>query len=123
MRRFNGTRRGRLKVVVTGGHPGDPEYGWGGTIARHADLGHDVTLRTAEATKASGILKARAVFASQIDGEATVWPARLLRTAARGRYLSCVESGHAHAEVYGQTQGPFTLRHRPQASTNRITVI
>ena len=23
-----------LKIIVTGGHPGDPEYGCGGTIAR-----------------------------------------------------------------------------------------
>ena len=33
-----------LKVVVTGGHPGDPEYGCGGTIARYTDLGHEVVL-------------------------------------------------------------------------------
>jgi hypothetical protein len=32
-----------LNVVVTGGHPGDPEYGCGGTIARYARLGHRVT--------------------------------------------------------------------------------
>ena len=29
----------KLKVIVTGGHPGDPEYGCGGTIARYTDLG------------------------------------------------------------------------------------
>ena len=33
-----------LKVIVTGGHPGDPEYGCGGTVARYTDLGHDVAL-------------------------------------------------------------------------------
>jgi N-acetylglucosamine malate deacetylase 1 len=91
-----GPRR-KLKVVVTGGHPGDPEYGCGGTIARYTDQGHDVTLlylnrgekgcpgksaeqcsaiRVAEANKACGILKAHAVFAPQIDGEATVTAAR-----------------------------------------------
>ena len=32
------------KVIVTGGHPGDPEYGCGGTIARYTDLGHEVVL-------------------------------------------------------------------------------
>jgi len=81
----------RLKVVVTGGHPGDPEYGCGGTIARYADLGHDVVLlylnkgvtpeaaraggapdRVAEATRACEILKARALFAGQVDGSAVV---------------------------------------------------
>lgn len=84
----------RLKIVVTGGHPGDPECGCGGTIARYAKLGHDVVLlylnrgqgycaettdpnrcgevRTAEARKACEILKARAVFAEQFDGRAIV---------------------------------------------------
>ena len=82
-----------LKVVVTGGHPGDPEYGCGGTIARYADLGHSVTVlylnrgekmcppqpddsgktvRTAEAEKACRILKARPLFAGQCDGHAVV---------------------------------------------------
>ena len=31
-------------IVVTGGHPGDPEYGCGGTIARLSDLGHELIL-------------------------------------------------------------------------------
>src|ERR1700680_3810176 len=34
----------KLRVVVTGGHPGDPEYGCGGTVARYTDLGHEVIL-------------------------------------------------------------------------------
>jgi LmbE family N-acetylglucosaminyl deacetylase len=81
----------RLKVVVTGGHPGDPEYGCGGTIARYTELGHDVvllylnrgdwsnrpgddpgTVRTAEAGKACELLKARPAFAGQHDGRAVV---------------------------------------------------
>jgi len=41
----NGARPpGRLKVVVSGGHPGDPECGCGGTIARYTALGHEVVL-------------------------------------------------------------------------------
>jgi LmbE family N-acetylglucosaminyl deacetylase len=75
-------------VVVTGGHPGDPEYGCGGTIARYSDLGHEVVLlylnegvpagkpqdgvRVAEARKACEILKARPLFARQVDGESIV---------------------------------------------------
>src|ERR1043166_5035394 len=35
---------GRLKIVVAGGHPGDPECGCGGTVARYTDLGHQVTM-------------------------------------------------------------------------------
>ena len=78
----------KLKVVVTGGHPGDPEYGCGGTIARLTDLGHEVVLlylndgvpagkpkngvRVAEAKKACEILNARALFTGQIDGDAVV---------------------------------------------------
>jgi LmbE family N-acetylglucosaminyl deacetylase len=81
----------KLKVIVTGGHPGDPEYGCGGTVARYTDLGHEVVLlylnrgeqpsktardtgsiRVAEAAKACEILKARPVFAGQVDGRAVV---------------------------------------------------
>ena len=79
----------RLKVIVTGGHPGDPEYGCGGTIARYADAGHDVALlylnrgekscpatgplvRVEEAKRACGILKARPLFTDQCDGHAIV---------------------------------------------------
>ncbi|MGA2245498.1 MAG: PIG-L family deacetylase [Verrucomicrobiota bacterium] len=81
----------KRKVVVTGGHPGDPEYGCGGTIARYTDLGHEVVLlylnrgewtdkpsydpgpvRVAEATKACEILKARPIFAGQTDGKSVV---------------------------------------------------
>jgi N-acetylglucosamine malate deacetylase 1 len=86
-------RAGHLKIVVAGGHPGDPECGCGGTIARYSDLGHEVvllymnrgegfckgfdpsqcgTVRTAEAQKACQILKARAAFAGQYDGRAVV---------------------------------------------------
>jgi N-acetylglucosamine malate deacetylase 1 len=85
----------KLRVVVTGGHPGDPECGCGGTIARYTDEGHEAILlylnrgegycgqnelkdcakiRTAEAEKACAILKARPVFASQYDGRAIVDP-------------------------------------------------
>jgi len=84
---------GKLKVIVAGGHPGDPEYGCGGTVARYSDLGHDVTLlylnrgekgcpgqtpkacsttRVSEAQRACEILKAHARFADQTDGEAVV---------------------------------------------------
>jgi LmbE family N-acetylglucosaminyl deacetylase len=78
----------RLKLVVTGGHPGDPEYGCGGTIARFTDLGHEAVLlylndgvpagkprdgvRIAEARRACELLKARPVFAGQTDGDAVV---------------------------------------------------
>ena len=41
-----------LNVVVTGGHPGDPEYGCGGTIARYTDLGHEVVAALPERRRA-----------------------------------------------------------------------
>jgi len=34
----------KCKIVVTGGHPGDPEYGCGGSVARLTALGHEVVL-------------------------------------------------------------------------------
>jgi LmbE family N-acetylglucosaminyl deacetylase len=76
------------KVIVTGGHPGDPEYGCGGTIARYSDLGHEVVLlylnkgewpprdpgvsRVAEAEKACQILGARPLYAGQFNSQAVV---------------------------------------------------
>jgi LmbE family N-acetylglucosaminyl deacetylase len=78
---------GKLKVVVAGGHPGDPEYGCGGTVARFTDLGHQVVLlylndgawppasaatRIAEAKGACEILRARPAYAGQINGNAIV---------------------------------------------------
>ena len=83
----------KLKVVVTGGHPGDPEYGCGGTVARYTDAGHEVTLlylnrgqktcpeqpndpgssvRVPEAERACAILKAHPKFAGQCDAHAVV---------------------------------------------------
>jgi N-acetylglucosamine malate deacetylase 1 len=82
-----------LRIVVAGGHPGDPECGCAGTIARYAALGHHATLlylnrgegycgaaelsrcaeiRTAEAGAAAKILNANPVFAGQTDGKAIV---------------------------------------------------
>ncbi len=85
------------KVLVAGGHPGDPECGCAGTMARFADQGHEVVIvylnrgegfcgksdlkdcggiRTAEAQKACSILSARPIFLTQYDGRAVVDPAR-----------------------------------------------
>jgi LmbE family N-acetylglucosaminyl deacetylase len=76
----------KFRFVVVGGHPGDPEYSCGGTIARLTALGHQVTLlymndgawetsapvRIAEAKKACEILKARPVWAGQANGHAII---------------------------------------------------
>jgi N-acetylglucosamine malate deacetylase 1 len=77
----------KLKFIVTGGHPGDPEYGCGGTVARLTQLGHGVILlylndgawpptpsstRVAEAKRACEILKARPAYAGQTNGHAVV---------------------------------------------------
>jgi len=81
----------KLKVIVTGGHPGDPEYGCGGTVSRLAGLGHEVVLlylnngawpptpaevRIAEAKKACEILHAHPLYADQENGHAIVDNAR-----------------------------------------------
>lgn len=78
---------GKLRIMVCGGHPGAPEYGCGGTIARLTSCGHDVSLlylnegdwpptpaavRLAEAQKACEILKTRRLYAGQINGHAIV---------------------------------------------------
>jgi LmbE family N-acetylglucosaminyl deacetylase len=85
----------KLKVVVVGGHPDDPETGCGGTMARYAALGHEVVslyltrgeagirgksheeaarIRTAESEQACKILGAHPMFAGQIDGATEVTP-------------------------------------------------
>jgi len=89
--------RARLKAVVTGGHPADPMAGCGGTMARLADLGHEVValclprgeagirgkshdetaaIRSEEARKSCEILKARLRFVGQIDGATEIHRAR-----------------------------------------------
>ena len=77
----------KIKVIVCGGHPGDPEYGCGGTVARLTQMGHEVVLfylndggwpptsseaRIAEAKKASEILKARPLYAGHQNSHAIV---------------------------------------------------
>ncbi|AHG91681.1 LmbE family protein [Gemmatirosa kalamazoonensis] len=83
----------RLKVLVAGGHPDDPESGCGGTIARYADAGHEVIalyltrgeagipgtshddaarIRTAESERACALLGATPRFFGQIDGDTHV---------------------------------------------------
>jgi len=83
----------RLKVLVAGGHPDDPESGCGGTVARYAAAGHEVLalyltrgeagipgtthteaarIRTAEAERACAILGAAARFGGQVDGDTRV---------------------------------------------------
>ena len=87
----------KLKVLVTGAHPGDPEYGCGGAIARFAAQGHSVVMlylnrgeagiphktpaeaaaiRTAEAEHAGRLLNARPIFAGQVDGRSEINPAQ-----------------------------------------------
>ena len=83
----------KMKVVCVGGHPDDPESGCGGTLSKLASEGHDVTIiyltageagipgkshseaaiiRTKEAIEACKIIKARPVFAGQVDGDSVV---------------------------------------------------
>lgn len=86
-------RRKKLKILVTGAHPDDPETGCGGTIAKYIAEGHDVTLlyltkgeagiegvnhedaamiRTREAEEANVILKTKPFFFGQIDGSTEI---------------------------------------------------
>ena len=33
----------KLNIMCVGAHPGDPEFGCGGTLARYSDAGHQVS--------------------------------------------------------------------------------
>lgn len=110
----------RAKLVVVGGHPDDPESGCGGTMARFADLGHEVValyltrgeagiagksheqaaaIRTAECLEACKILKARPVFAGQIDGSSEINATRYAHHDMMNRFRG-LESGHKYAEAF-----------------------
>lgn len=80
----------KLHVICIGAHPGDPEFGCGGTMAKYSAAGHKVTFlyitrgdasdpkiayaemaarRTKEAEAACGILNSVPKFFGQIDGD------------------------------------------------------
>jgi LmbE family N-acetylglucosaminyl deacetylase len=79
----------KLNIVCVGAHPGDPEFGCGGTMAKYAEAGHSViflyltrgeagdpsksyaesaSLRTKEAETACKALNVTPQFVGQIDG-------------------------------------------------------
>ena len=83
----------KLKILVAGAHPDDPETGCGGAMLRYALAGHEVVawyltrgeagisgksheeaarIRTAELEQACKILHARPLFGGQIDGDTGV---------------------------------------------------
>ncbi|MBS1949281.1 MAG: PIG-L family deacetylase [Bacteroidetes bacterium] len=83
----------KMKIVCVGGHPDDPETGCGGTLAKLAAAGNEVTIvyltsgeagipgkshdeaasiRTKEAIAACKVLKAKPLFAGQVDGNGMV---------------------------------------------------
>jgi LmbE family N-acetylglucosaminyl deacetylase len=83
----------KKKIVCVGAHPDDPESGCGGTLARFAQAGNDVTIiylttgeagiegkshneaaaiRKQEAINGCAVLQAKPVFAGQIDGDTIV---------------------------------------------------
>ena len=85
------------KMIVVGGHPGDPEVCCGGTMALYSGHGHEVVtaylnrgeagvagkskeeaarIRTREAQAACGILHSRAAFLTQADGDSEISAAR-----------------------------------------------
>jgi len=87
----------KLKIVVVGAHPDDPETGCGGTMILLAEEGHEVVsayltrgeagirgksheeaarIRTAEALESCKTMNARAVFLNQVDGSCEITPGR-----------------------------------------------
>jgi LmbE family N-acetylglucosaminyl deacetylase len=88
-----GKDRDPLRIMVTGGHPDDPESGCGGSICTFTALGLEVVvlyltrgeagirgkthreaaeIRTEEAIRACGLMHARPLFAGQVDGSTVI---------------------------------------------------
>lgn len=86
----NNAQEKKKKIVCVGGHPDDPESGCGGSLAKFAIAGNDITIiylttgeagiegkshdeaaaiRKQESLNACKILNAKALFAGQIDGD------------------------------------------------------
>lgn len=122
----------KLKVVVAGAHPDDPESGCGGTMALYSSLGHEVVslyltrgeagikgkshneaaaIRTSESLHACRVLGARAVFAGQIDGATEVNPARY------GAFRQTLEAAHPDIVF---THWPVDT-HRDHRATSLLT--
>lgn len=89
----DGSKNAKLKIIVVGAHPDDPETICGGTMALFTNAGHEVIavyltrgeagiegksydesakIRTAEALSACEILKVRPEFLGQIDGNCEI---------------------------------------------------
>ncbi len=99
----NNAHEKNKKIVCVGGHPDDPESGCGGTLAKFALAGNDVTIiylttgeagiegkshneaaaiRKQESTNACKILNAKPVFAGQVDGNTIMnndWVNKMLK--------------------------------------------
>jgi len=87
----------KLKILIIGAHPDDPETACGGIMSLYAAEGHEVVsvyltrgeagipgksypeaadIRTKEALEACKIMKSRAVFLKQIDGNCEITASR-----------------------------------------------
>ncbi len=88
----------KLHIVCVGAHPGDTEFGCGGTMAKYSDAGHRVTflyltrgkasdpqkgyadmatLRTKKAAISCKLLNATAMYAGQVDGNTVLDKTRM----------------------------------------------
>src|ERR1700712_5043542 len=54
----------KLNIVCLGAHPGDPEFGCGGTMAKYSEAGHNVTFLYVTRGEASDPAKSYADMAA-----------------------------------------------------------
>jgi len=99
---WNSSSDKKLKIIVTGAHPDDPETGAGGTISLLSKAGHEVivyyltrgqagiegishnkaaSIRIQEAKEACALLGAKPVFGNQVDGATEITAKRYKEVA------------------------------------------
>ena len=98
----------KLKIICVGAHPGDPEFGCGGTMAKYSDAGHKVTfLYLTPAAKPATPIK-----------PITKW-----RHCAPRKAETACKILNAHSQIFGQIDGNTVLDKTQNDTIDQVNII